>query len=123
MRILAVDDDPDVLELLRGILKTEGYEVETAKDGLEGLERIKKNVYDLIILDSRLPKMSGAELLEMIRAAPKGKKQAVIMLSAEDMLGPIYKAYEMGIIEWMPKPFSPEKFLTKVRAHLNAVRA
>lgn len=121
-KILSVDDDPIVLELLQGILETEGYQVETAKDGLEGLALVKKNVYDLVILDGRLPKMSGTELLEMIRAMPEGKKQSVIMLSAEDMLDPIRKAYEMGIIEWVSKPFSPPQFLAKVRAHLNAVK-
>jgi DNA-binding response OmpR family regulator len=121
-RILAVDDDPNVRELVRGLLESEGYAVDTAVDGLEGLALVKKNSYDLLVLDGRLPKMSGTELLEMIRSTPEGQTQAVIMLSAEDMLGPIYKAYEMGIIEWVSKPFSPEKFLAKVHAHLDAVK-
>ena len=121
-KILVVDDDHNVVELLKGILETESYQVDTAADGLAGLALYKKNAYDLVILDGRLPKMSGTELLEMIRATPGGAKQAVIMLSAEDMLGPIQKAYEMGIIEWVSKPFSPEKLLTKVLGHLKAVK-
>ncbi len=121
-KILVVDDDHNIVELLQAILETENYQVDTAKDGLQGLTLYKKNSYDLVILDGRLPKMSGTELLEMIRAAPDGKKQAVIMLSAEDMLGPIQKAYELGIIEWVSKPCSPEKFLTKVLGHLNAIK-
>jgi DNA-binding response OmpR family regulator len=121
-RILAVDDDHNVVELLKGILETEGYQVDTAEDGLKGLTMFRKHSYDLVILDGRLPKMSGTDLLALIRSSPVGDKQAVIMLSAEDMLGPIRKAYELGVIEWIAKPFSPEKFLAKVQGHIKAVK-
>jgi DNA-binding response OmpR family regulator len=96
--------------------------VDVAANGLEGMTLYKKNSYDLVILDGRLPKMSGAELLAIIRATPKGAKQAVVMLSGEDMLGPIQKVYELGIIEWIAKPIAPQKFLEKVLGHLNALK-
>jgi CheY-like chemotaxis protein len=67
-----------------------------------------------------MPRMGGSELLGLIRFMPEGRRQAVIMLSAEQMLDPIYKAYDHGIVEWIPKPFTPATLLTKVGAHLKA---
>ena len=120
--ILAVDDDPNVVGLLAEILETAGYKVDTAADGIEGLAFIKKSKYDLIILDSRMPNMSGAELLKFIRSLPGGAKQAVIMLSAEDMVETMEKAFDLGVMEWVCKPFSPERFLKKVSSHLGAAK-
>ena len=119
-KILAVDDDPSIRELVAFVLTERGYHVETAEDGLQGLEKFKKGTFDLLILDCRMPRLDGTQLLDAIRATPEGRKQAVIMLSSENMLGPIYKSYELGIIEWIPKPFSAESLLAKVNAHLNA---
>lgn len=122
-KILAVDDDPNVRALVKELLEANGYSVECAQDGLEGLARYKKERFDLLILDHNMPHMSGAQLLEAIRGMPEGKSQAILMLSSEKMLGPIYKAYELGIIEWIVKPFPIQAFLDKVIAHLNAIKA
>jgi two-component system sensor histidine kinase/response regulator len=119
-RILAVDDDPNVLSLLTEILRTAGYEVDAARDGLEGHALIQKRKYDLIVLDSRMPNIPGTELLRVIRAMPDGGTQAVIMLSGEDMVETMEKAFDLGVMEWVCKPFSPERFLQKVSSHLGA---
>jgi len=120
-QILVVEDNTEIRELIRDVLTLNGYEVTTADDGLQGLACFKKKKkFDLIILDYNMPRMAGSELLELIRATPEGRKQAVIFLSAEQMLDPIYKAYDHGIVEWIPKPFTPGALLTKVAAHLKA---
>jgi DNA-binding response OmpR family regulator len=119
-RILAVDDEPDVLNLLTDILKAAGYKVDGLTNGPDALRQIQKTKYSLIILDNRMPKMSGTEVLQAIRSRPGGEKQAVIMLSAEDMIETMEQAFELGVMEWVCKPFSPERFLAKVAAHMGA---
>jgi len=119
-RILVVEDDIEVLNLIKDLLETEGYRVETAADGFQGIAKYKKGVYDLVILDHRMPRIGGNEVLETIRSSPGGAAQAVVMLSAENMLGPIGKSYELGIRDWIPKPFTAKTLLTRVRAQLHA---
>lgn len=119
-RILVVEDEVEVLSLIKDLLETEGYRVETASDGFQGLAKFKNGVYDLVILDHRMPRIGGNEVLEVIRASPGGAKQAVVMLSAENMLGPIGKSYELGIRDWIPKPFTAKTLLSRVRAQLHA---
>ena len=119
-KILVVEDDTDVRELIRDTLAIDGYRVTTAADGLQGLVCYKKEKFDLLILDYNMPRMGGSEMLELIRTLPNGLKQAVIMLSAERMLDPIYKAYDHGIVEWITKPFTAGALLQKVGAHLKA---
>jgi DNA-binding response OmpR family regulator len=119
-KILVVEDSPEIRELIRDVLTLSGYRVTTAADGLHGLACFKKEKFDLMILDYNMPRMGGSELLGLIRATPEGRKQAVIILSAEQMLDPIYKAYDHGIVEWIPKPFTAAALLAKVTAHLKA---
>lgn len=121
-KILAVDDDPMVRDLVKDLLTAQGYDVHTAEDGLQGLARFKQERFDLLILDCRMPRMDGTDLLAAIRATPEGKKQAVIMLSSEKMMGTVVRAFELGIIEWIPKPFAAKDLLAKVVAHLNAIK-
>jgi two-component system response regulator VanR len=119
-RILVVDDDLEIRSLVKDILETRGYYVEIAADGLQGLAKYKQGAYDLLIIDSRMPRIDGNAMLDAIRSLPGGADQAVIMLSAENMLGPIGKSYELGIRDWIPKPFTAKTLLMKVDAHLNA---
>ena len=119
-KILVVEDSPEIQELIRDVLTLSGYEVTTAADGVQGLACFKKEKFDLLILDNNMPRMGGSELLGVIRLMPEGRKQAVMMLSAEQMLDPIYKAYDQGIVEWIPKPFTAAALLTKVVAHLKS---
>lgn len=121
-RILVVDDDSAVRNLVKDILEAQGYQVEIASDGIQGLARYQKGAFDLLIIDRRMPRIDGNEFLEAIRSRPGGADQAVIMLSAENMLGPIDKAYALGICEWIAKPFTAKALLTKVDAQINAAK-
>lgn len=121
-RILVVDDDPDIRGLVKDILETQNYAVDVVVDGFQALARYKKGAYALMIIDRRMPRMDGNELLEAIRSRPGGKEQRVIMLSAENMLGPIDKAYALGISDWIAKPFTASALLTKVDAQLKAAK-
>ena len=119
-KILVVEDSPDISELIEYALSAAGYEVTIAADGVEGFSCFRKEKFDLLILDYNMPRMGGAQLLELIRAEPEGRKTAVIMLSAERMLEPIYKAYDLGIVTWIPKPFEPADLLAKVAVQLKS---
>ncbi|HXT01629.1 MAG TPA: response regulator [Elusimicrobiota bacterium] len=119
-RILVVDDDPAIQDLVKDILSSLGYAVETAGDGVKGLESFRRRKYDLLIIDGRMPRVDGLQLLDAIRSLPAGARQPVIMLSAENMLGPINKAYELGIAAFIPKPFTAKDLITKVQAALQA---
>ena len=119
-KILAVDDDLNVLDLVKEILETGEHQVDIAADALEALPLIKANIYELIILDYNMPKMSGTELLKVIRALPGREKQAVVMLSAEDSVETMEGVFDLGVI-WICKPFSPERFIRKVHEHIKAV--
>jgi CheY-like chemotaxis protein len=121
-RILVVDDDPAIQELVRDLLEPMGYAVETAGDGVQGLAAYRKKKFDLLILDGRMPRVGGLELLDTIRSSPEGAKQPVIMLSGEGMLGPINKAYALGITAWIGKPFTAKDLFAKVEAALRERR-
>ena len=117
-KILVVEDNAEILDLVQDVLTASGYRVTTAVDGVKGFACFRKEKFDLLILDCNMPRMGGSELLELIRGTPEGRKQPVIMLSAERQLDPIYKAYDQGIVEWIPKPFAASVLLAKVEAHL-----
>jgi len=117
-KILVVEDNSEVLDLVKDVLAAGGYRVTTAVDGIQGLACFHKEKFDLLILDYNMPRMGGADLLGLIRAEPRGRRLPVIMLSAEQMLDPIYRAYDQGIVAWIPKPFEAAVLLTKVAAQL-----
>ena len=113
-RILIVEDDAQILRVLELELKHEGYEVETARDGLAGLERALKEP-DLVVLDLMLPKLDGMEVCARIRA-----KSAVpiIMLTAKDRIPDRVAGLDAGADDYIAKPFSIEELLARIRARL-----
>ncbi len=121
-RILVVEDSPEIAALVREILESGGYDPTIANDGLQGLACFRKEKFDLLILDYNMPRMTGVEMLKAVRSDPKGRKIPVIMMSAEKMLEPIYKAYSQGIAAWIPKPFDPDVLLAKVVATLSSAK-
>ncbi|MBM3431448.1 MAG: response regulator transcription factor [Bacteroidetes bacterium] len=115
-KILIADDDPDILEILRYNLVQEGYEVITAKDGDEALEKARKYQPDLIVLDVMMPRKTGVEVCQWLRSQTAFQKILIIFLTAvSDDLAQI-KGLETGADDYITKPLSPKVFLTRIQA-------
>lgn len=115
-RILVVEDDKDIQEIVSEILKAEGYEVLTEANGLDGYNTFKKEHLDLIILDVMMPKMDGYQMAKLVRQ--KDELIPIIMLTA---LGEEYdelKGFETGIDDYISKPFSFTILIKRVKAIL-----
>lgn len=113
-KILIVEDEQALSEAYQLILKKEGYEVEVAYDGEEALKRIgKENDPDLILLDLRMPKMSGIEFLHEYKPAKKHPKVKIIVFSNLDTQNEIDKAYELGAHKYMLKAWASPKELAR----------
>jgi DNA-binding response OmpR family regulator len=116
MKILIVDDEPELLEQLREILEGCRYIVETAMDGEAALDRLFDSPFDLIILDIMLPKIDGFSLLREIRGA--GIETPVLMLTAKSGVNDRVKGLNLGADDYLPKPFSVEELIARVGAIL-----
>ena len=116
MRVLLVEDDSGVSRFIKKGLKEEGYVVDAAFDGEEGLHLALSQTYDLIILDILLPEMNGYEVLRKIRE--KGVVIPVICLTAKDEKEDIIKGLELGADDYLVKPFSFSELLARIRAVL-----
>jgi len=113
---LIADDDPDILEILRYNLAQDGYEVFTAKDGDEALEKARKHLPDLIVLDVMMPRKTGVEVCQWLRAQTAFQKTLIIFLTAvSDDLAQI-KGLETGADDYLAKPLSPKVFLSRIQA-------
>jgi len=113
-KILIVEDDAQILRVLELELKHEGYEVDTARDGLAGLERALKEP-DLVVLDLMLPKLDGMEVCARIRAK---SNVPIIMLTAKDRIPDRVAGLDRGADDYLTKPFSIEELLARIRARL-----
>ena len=114
-RILIIEDEPDIQELLKNYLEEEGYETEQALDGIEGIGKFRRGKFDLILLDVMLPKVDGFGVLEMIR---QESEIPVIMLTALDDEAYQMKGYDLKVDEYVTKPFSIKLLLKKIEAVL-----
>ena len=113
MKILVVDDDLDMCEIISDILKEEGYSVNSSYNGEDALMKIKKNHYDLIVLDYKLNEMSGLMVLEKsLQMIPSLK---VIMISAFGDDSTKAKARELGAFDFIDKPFDLKRFTQRVQ--------
>ena len=117
-RILVVDDEPDLLELVRVNLSQAGFEVETAETGRQALERARRAAPDLLILDLMLPDLSGTEVCRHLRADPSLGEIPIIMLTARADEVDRVVGLEIGADDYVTKPFSPRELTLRVRAVL-----
>ena len=115
-KILVVDDEPDLLRGLRYNFEFEGYLVDSAADGIEGLEMIQNNKYDLIILDVMMPRMNGLEVCK--KARQSGYKSPIILLTAKGEEMDKVVGLELGADDYITKPFSLRELLARVKAIL-----
>jgi len=113
MRILVVEDEPDLLSSLAQALREEGYAVDTAADGEDGLFKAESSDYDALILDVMLPKLDGWELLQGLR---KTKKTPVLMLTARDRSADRVRGLDSGADDYVVKPFDLAELQARLRA-------
>jgi two-component system KDP operon response regulator KdpE len=117
-RILVVDDEPQIRRVMRSTLTAEGYEVHDAKTGAEALEELRKDRYDLVLLDVNMPGMDGLETCKLIRAS---SEIAVIMLTVRGAEQDKIAALDAGADDYVTKPFSMPELLARIRAGLRRV--
>lgn len=115
-KILIADDEPDILEILKYNLSSEGYQVITAKDGDEALDRAKFFHPDMIVLDIMMPKKNGVEVCEILRKQPAFRETLILFLTALSDEGTQVRGLETGADDYVSKPVSPRVFLSKVNS-------
>jgi two-component system, OmpR family, response regulator len=113
MRILIVEDEPDLLRSLAQALREEGYAVDTANDGEDGWFKAESYDYDAVVLDVMLPRLDGWELLKRLR---KNKKTPVLMLTARDQSRDRVKGLDTGADDYVVKPFDLPELFARLRA-------
>jgi two-component system OmpR family response regulator len=113
MRILIVEDEPDLLRSIAQALREEGYAVDTAADGEDGFYKAESYDYDAIVLDVMLPKMDGWEILKRLRTI---KKTPVLMLTARDQTRDRVKGLDTGADDYVVKPFDLPELFARLRA-------
>ncbi len=116
--ILAVEDDPDILELIRYNLEREGYRVECVKSGEKGLKAAGDSVPDLVLLDIMLPGMDGLEMCRRLKSRPETAGIPIVMLTAKNEDIDIVTGLELGADDYIAKPFSPRVLIARIRAVL-----
>jgi len=115
-KILIVEDEPNMRMGLRDNLEFEGYEVDSAEDGQEGLDKILNNKYSLVILDVMMPKMSGFDVCRNVRK--KGINTPIILLTAKGEEIDKVLGLELGADDYVTKPFSLRELLARIKANL-----
>jgi len=113
MRLLVVEDEPDLVSGLLRALRKEGYSVDSACDGAEGLYKARHTDYDAIVLDVMLPKIDGWELLERLR---QSRHTPVLMLTARDAMADRVRGLDLGADDYLVKPFDIPELLARLRA-------
>jgi two-component system alkaline phosphatase synthesis response regulator PhoP len=117
-KILVVDDEPTIVRLMEFILARQGHEMLVAVNGEEALEKIRDHAPDLVLLDIMMPRIDGYEVARQVRADPATAKLPIIMLSAKAQEEDIRKGVDIGVDEYITKPFSPEHLVHIVAGYL-----
>ncbi len=117
-RILVIEDEEDILALIHFNLVKEGFRVDCATTGEEGFKKAKDVRPSLILLDLMLPGMNGLDVCKQLRQAPEAKDCPIIMLTAKGEEHDIVKGLELGADDYIPKPFSSQVLLARIRAVL-----
>jgi len=114
-RILIVDDEDDILNLVRLILEDAGFECETARDGIEGLKVIQQQNFDLVLLDIMMPILTGWEVLRHLRADEQTRNLPVAMLTARAFSAETPGIEITAYSDYITKPFEPDDLVARVR--------
>lgn len=115
-KVLVVDDEPDIIELLKYNLEKEGYRVKTANNGMKAIKVAKEFIPDLILLDIMMPKMDGVEACRQLRETPEVADTKIIFLTARIEEYSEVAAFEMGADDYLVKPVKPRALISRVNA-------
>ncbi len=118
--ILAVDDSTSVRKMVESALRYKGYAVVAAADGVEALEALEREQFNLVVMDINMPRMDGLSLLKTIRERPEWAGLPILMLTTEGQETDRDRALAMGATDYMVKPFKPTQLLERVAALLEA---
>src|ERR1700757_5247734 len=116
--VLLIEDDRDIVELVRYNLEREGFQVAAATDGASGLAQIRKTPPDILLLDLMLPKLSGLDICKEIRRDTSLNRLPILMLTARGEEADRVVGLEMGADDYVTKPFSPRELVARVKALL-----
>ena len=112
--VLVVDDDPVIRRMLQLSYESEGFQVTTAADGVEGLEALRTSPPDVLILDIMMPKLDGYEVCKAIKSSPETRHIPVILLSAKGRNVDQKLGFDVGADDYITKPFSPRKLVERI---------
>jgi|SRR5271157_1189418 len=116
MKIMVIDDEPDLVEVVKLILESDGYQVVTANGGQEALEKMGKEMPDLVLLDIIMPRMDGWEVFSRIRSDQKTKDIPVIMLTAKDQrIDKLIGLHVVRVDDYITKPFGRSELLASIK--------
>jgi two-component system alkaline phosphatase synthesis response regulator PhoP/two-component system response regulator VicR len=115
LKVLVCDDERHIVRLIQVNLERQGYIVVTAFDGKEGLEKIRSEKPNLVVLDVMMPYMDGFEVLKTIRREPETENLPVIMLTAKAQDKDVFEGYHYGADMYLTKPFNPMELVTFVK--------
>lgn len=122
-KILVVEDEPDILEVLEYNLSREGYRVLTARDGEVGLKQARAELPDALVLDLMLPGMDGLEICRRLRADEVTRALPILMVTAKGEEADVVVGLGLGADDYIPKPFSPRELIARLRAVLRRAQA
>lgn len=117
-RILVVEDDSNIEQLVSFKLKNSGFEVFNANNGIKALEFLKTNTVDLIVTDMMMPVMDGRELVMQLKKDPALRDIPTIMLTSRSLEKEIIDAFSLGVDDYVKKPFSPQELVARIRTVL-----
>lgn len=120
-RLLVVDDEPNLLRAVAACLKTEGYEVNTARSGREALVQMAEVIPDLVVSDIRMPGMDGYQLARQLRGSPRTALVPIVFLTAKDETSDRIEGFRAGVDAYLTKPFEPEELIAVVNGILNRI--
>jgi two-component system chemotaxis response regulator CheY len=113
--ILAVDDSASIRQMVSFTLKSAGYEVVEAVDGMDGLDKAKSRPVNLVLTDQNMPRMDGLTLIKNLRGLPQYKSTPILMLTTESSDAMKSQGRAAGATGWLVKPFDPQKLIEVVR--------
>jgi len=123
LKVLVCDDERHIVRLIQVNLERQGYNVVTAFDGKEGLEKIRSERPNLVVLDVMMPYMDGFEVLKTIRREPETENLPVIMLTAKAQDKDVFEGYHYGADMYLTKPFNPMELISFVKRIFNSLES